>query len=92
MPSGTGSGGGAATPTGAGTVTLGSATGAAAACETNVAETTRRTLIGWWRGDLTFRQALEAGLVLEGRRDLALAFPGWFERYLFAAIAPAPQA
>jgi DNA-binding HxlR family transcriptional regulator len=49
---------------------------------------TRRTLIGWWRGDLTFRQALEAGLVLEGRRDLIRAFPGWFEGYLFAAVAP----
>jgi DNA-binding HxlR family transcriptional regulator len=52
---------------------------------------TRRTLIGWWRGDLTFRQALEAGLVLEGRRDLIRAFPGWFEGYLFAAVAPAPR-
>jgi DNA-binding HxlR family transcriptional regulator len=57
-----------------------------------VLHATRRTLIGWWRGDLTFRQALEAGLVLEGRRDLVRAFPGWFERYLFAAVAPAPQA
>jgi DNA-binding HxlR family transcriptional regulator len=53
---------------------------------------TRRTLIGWWRGDLTFRQALEAGLVLEGRRDWVRAFPSWFERYLFAAIAPASRA
>ena len=52
---------------------------------------TRRTLIGWWRGDLTFRQALEAGLVLEGRRDLIRAFPGWFEGYLFAAVAPASR-
>jgi DNA-binding HxlR family transcriptional regulator len=50
---------------------------------------TRRVLIGWWRGDLSFRQALGAGLVLEGRRDLVRAFPGWFERYLFAAIGPA---
>jgi DNA-binding HxlR family transcriptional regulator len=57
-----------------------------------VLRATRRTLIGWWRGDLTFRQALEAGLVLEGRRDLIRAFPGWFERYLFAAVAPAPRA
>lgn len=52
----------------------------------------RRVLIGWWRGDLTFRQAVDAGLVLEGRRDLVRAFPGWFERYLFAAIGPAPPA
>lgn len=50
---------------------------------------TRRTLIGWWRGDLTFRQALDAGLVLEGRREWVRAFPGWFERYLFAGVAPA---
>ena len=50
---------------------------------------TRRILIGWWRGDLTFRQALDAGLILEGRRDLVRAFPSWFERYLFAGIAPA---
>jgi hypothetical protein len=50
----------------------------------------RRTLIGWWRGDLSFRQALDAGLRLEGPRDLVRAFPGWFERYLFAAVAPAP--
>lgn len=49
----------------------------------------RRTLIGWWRGDLSFREALDAGLRLEGRRELVRAFPGWFERYLFAAVAPA---
>jgi DNA-binding HxlR family transcriptional regulator len=49
----------------------------------------RRTLIGWWRGDLTFRQAVGAGLVLEGPRDLVRAFPRWFERYVFAAIGPA---
>jgi DNA-binding HxlR family transcriptional regulator len=49
---------------------------------------TRRTLIGWWRGDVTFRQALDAGLALEGRREWVRAFPGWFERYLFAPIAP----
>jgi hypothetical protein len=50
---------------------------------------TRRTLIGWWRGDLTFRQAIEAGLALEGRREWVRAFPSWFDRYLFAAVAPA---
>lgn len=52
----------------------------------------RRTLIGWWRGDLTFRQALGQGLVLEGRRDWVRAFPSWFERYLFATVAPASRA
>jgi hypothetical protein len=51
-----------------------------------------RALLAWWRGDLTFRQALEAGLVTEGRRDWVRAFPSWFERYLFAAIAPASRA
>jgi DNA-binding HxlR family transcriptional regulator len=50
----------------------------------------RRTLIGWWRGDLSFRQARTGGLTLEGRRDLVRAFPEWFERYLFAAVATAP--
>ena len=49
----------------------------------------RRTLIGWWRGDLTLRQARGAGLVLEGQREWVRAFPSWFERYLFAAVAPA---
>lgn len=53
---------------------------------------TRRTVIGWWRGDLIFRQALEAGLVLEGRRDWVRAFPSWFERYVFAGVAPASRA
>jgi hypothetical protein len=48
----------------------------------------RRTLIGWWRGDLTFRQALGAGLVVEGRREWVRAFSSWFERYLFAEVPP----
>jgi len=51
----------------------------------------RRTLIGWWRGDLTFRQALGSGLVLEGRREWVRAFPNWFERYAFATVAPASE-
>ena len=49
----------------------------------------RRTLIGWWRGELTLRQAAGAGLVLEGRREWVRAFPNWFERYPFASIASA---
>jgi DNA-binding HxlR family transcriptional regulator len=49
----------------------------------------RRTLVGWWRGDLTLRQALGVGLALEGRREWVRAFPRWFERYPFAAVAPA---
>jgi hypothetical protein len=31
-------------------------------------------------------------LVLEGRRDWTRAFPTWFERYLFADVAPASRA
>ena len=53
--------------------------------------TDRRTLIGWWRGDLAFRQAIAAGLVLEGRREWIRAFPSWFQRYLFSAVAPAAR-
>jgi DNA-binding HxlR family transcriptional regulator len=49
----------------------------------------RRTLIAWWRGDLSFRQARAGGLTLEGRREWVRAFPDWFERYLFATVAPA---
>jgi len=49
----------------------------------------RPTLVGWWRGDLTFRQALAKGLALEGRREYVRAFPSWFERYLLAAVPPA---
>ncbi len=48
----------------------------------------RRTLIAWWRGDLTFRQAQAAGLTVTGPRALVRAFPTWFERYLFAAVEP----
>jgi len=50
-----------------------------------------RTLIGWWRGDLTLRQAIDAGFVLDGRRELVRAFPRWFQRYVFAEIANARQ-
>lgn len=49
----------------------------------------RRTLTGWWRGDLTLPQARAAGLVLDGRREWVRAFPGWFERYVFAGVSPA---
>jgi DNA-binding HxlR family transcriptional regulator len=47
----------------------------------------RRTLVGWWRGDLTFAQARQRGLALDGPKALARAFPGWFERYRFAEVA-----
>lgn len=49
----------------------------------------RRTLIEWWRGDLTFRQARAAGMTVTGPREMVRAFPTWFERYLFAAVEPA---
>ncbi|MBZ6075442.1 winged helix-turn-helix transcriptional regulator [Microvirga puerhi] len=47
------------------------------------------TLVGWWRGDVDFRQAQRMGLTIEGPRPLVGAFPTWFDRYLFAAVAPA---
>ena len=46
-------------------------------------------LAGRWRGDFGFADALRAGLSVEGPRALARAFPAWFVRYQFAAIAPA---
>lgn len=46
-------------------------------------------LAAWWRGDLGFAEAQRAGLAIEGPRELARAFPEWFERYLFAQISPA---
>jgi DNA-binding HxlR family transcriptional regulator len=49
----------------------------------------RRTLVGWWRGDLSYDAARRAGLTVSGPRELARALPGWFERYLLAAVAPA---
>ena len=57
-----------------------------------VVRTDRRTLIAWWRGDLTFRQAVQSGLAIEGRREWVRAFPEWFDRYLFAAVPPATPA
>ena len=47
-----------------------------------------RTLTGWWRGDLSLAQARAQGLLVEGRREWVRAIPRWFERYLFAAVAP----
>jgi hypothetical protein len=44
-----------------------------------------------WRSR-TLRQAVRVGLVLEGRREWVRAFPSWFERYTFAAVAPAATA
>ncbi len=46
-------------------------------------------LVAWWRGDVSFAEAQRMGLTVEGPRDLARAFPDWFERYLFAGVEPA---
>jgi DNA-binding HxlR family transcriptional regulator len=48
-----------------------------------------RTLTAWWRGDVSLADARSAGMVIRGRPDLVRAFPKWFERYLFAEVAPA---
>lgn len=46
-------------------------------------------LASWWRGDLGFQEAQRRGLRIEGTRLLVRAFPGWFDRYLFADVRPA---
>ncbi|WP_262270253.1 winged helix-turn-helix transcriptional regulator [Microvirga yunnanensis] len=46
-------------------------------------------LVAWWRGDATFAEAQRLGLRMEGPKGLVQAFPGWFERYLFAGVVPA---
>jgi DNA-binding HxlR family transcriptional regulator len=46
-------------------------------------------LVAWWRGDSDLRGAQRMGLKLHGSKALARAFPGWFERYMFAHISPA---
>jgi DNA-binding HxlR family transcriptional regulator len=46
-------------------------------------------LVAWWRGDVGFVEAQRMGLAIDGPRALARAFPGWFDRYQFADIAPA---
>jgi DNA-binding HxlR family transcriptional regulator len=46
-------------------------------------------LAAWWRGDVSFAEARRMGLALEGPKALARAFPGWFDRYLFAEVESA---
>jgi DNA-binding HxlR family transcriptional regulator len=48
-----------------------------------------RALVGWWRGDFSLADARHSGLMVDGRREWVRAFPGWFRRYAFAAVAPA---
>jgi hypothetical protein len=50
----------------------------------------RRTLIGWWRGDLTLRQAREAGLILDGQRERVRAFPNWLNAICSPRSLPFP--
>jgi hypothetical protein len=47
------------------------------------------TLTAWWRGDISLAAARTAGMSIKGRREWVRAFPKWFERYLFADVAPA---
>jgi len=49
-------------------------------------------LVGWWRGDASFAEAQRMGLSIAGPAKLIRDFPGWFERYAFAAIRPAGRA
>jgi DNA-binding HxlR family transcriptional regulator len=46
------------------------------------------TITAWWRGDITLTAARSAGMTISGRREWVRAFPTWFERYLFAEVAP----
>jgi DNA-binding HxlR family transcriptional regulator len=46
-------------------------------------------LVAWWRGDASFAGSNRLGLSLSGPRELVRTFPGWFELYLFAGVAPA---
>lgn len=48
-------------------------------------------LVAWWRGDVNFAEAQRTGLTVDGPRELAKAFPDWFERYLFAEVQPAAR-
>ncbi|HEX8666534.1 MAG TPA: helix-turn-helix domain-containing protein [Beijerinckiaceae bacterium] len=48
-------------------------------------------LVAWWRGDAGFIGAQRLGLAVEGPKALARAFPGWFERYQLAHVAPAGE-
>ncbi len=49
-----------------------------------------RAMTAWWRGDISWEDARSAGLVLRGPKASIRAFPSWFSRYAFAAIAPVP--
>ncbi|WP_332684945.1 winged helix-turn-helix transcriptional regulator [Bosea sp. (in: a-proteobacteria)] len=46
-------------------------------------------VVAWWRGDASFIESAGLGLSVTGPRPLVRAFPGWFQLYAFAGIAPA---
>jgi DNA-binding HxlR family transcriptional regulator len=46
-------------------------------------------LVAWWRGDMSFVEARRIGLVIDGPKAVARAFPKWFDLYPFAHIRPA---
>jgi hypothetical protein len=48
-------------------------------------------LVAWWRGDVSFVSAQRMGLVIDGPKAFARAFPKWFDLYPFAHIGPARQ-
>ena len=48
-----------------------------------------RTLVAWWRGDLTLAKARSEGMKLEGRPARVHGFERWFMRYLFAEVGSA---
>ena len=48
-----------------------------------------RTLTAWWRGDISLAHARAEGMLVEGRREWTLAFPKWFDRYVFANVPTA---
>ena len=45
-------------------------------------------LVSWWRGDVSFIGAQRLGLEITGPKTLVRAFPGWFDRYMFAEVGP----
>jgi DNA-binding HxlR family transcriptional regulator len=49
----------------------------------------KSALVAWWRGDVSFAEARQRGLSVVGPHALRRAFPKWFDRYVFAHIAPA---
>jgi DNA-binding HxlR family transcriptional regulator len=51
-----------------------------------------RTLVAWWRGDLSLARARSEGMKIEGRNARVRDLERWFERYLFAEVAPASAA